>query len=95
MAIYGLLAFIDTPKPQRKGRKRYIAVSFVITVLRALSGSLDVANYFQILFKSTSPVDWQELMLLKFYKGWKHLFASAGVALVLMIGNALLVSVIP
>ena len=45
MALYGLSVFLETPAPQRKGRKRYIAASFAITAFSAVSASLDMAVY--------------------------------------------------
>jgi hypothetical protein len=33
MSLYSLTVFLETPEPQRKGRKRYIVASFMITVL--------------------------------------------------------------
>ena len=95
MALYGLSVFLETPESQRKGRKRYIAVSFLITVLSALTASLDMANYFQALFKSTSPGHWLELMVVKFAEDWKYYLSNTGVGLVIMIGDALLVRVVP
>jgi hypothetical protein len=92
MALYGLSVFLETPEPQRKGRKRYIAASFVITGLRALGGSLDMANYFQVLFKSTSVADWNELFLVNFSGDWKYILSNTVLGLVPMIGDALLVS---
>jgi hypothetical protein len=97
MALYGLLAFVETPEPLRKGRKRYVAVSFVITALSALAASLDMANYFQILFKSTSAADWLERLQLNFYnmKDWKYLLSIAAFGLATTIGDALLVRMVP
>ena len=95
MALYGLSVFLETPKSQRKGQKRYIAASFVMTVLTVLTASLDMANYFQILFKSTSPGHWGELMNTKFVEDWKAFLSSTGLGLVIMIGDALLVRVVP
>ena len=95
MALYGLSVFWETPESQRKGRKRYIATSFVITVLSALTGSLDMANYFQVLFKSTSPSHWQELLIVSYIEDWKSRLSTTGFGLVIMIGDALLVRVVP
>ena len=94
MSFYGLSVFLESPKPQRKGRKRYVAASFVITVLSALNGSLDMANYFQALFKSTSSDRWAELMT-NFMENWKHFLSNTVLGLVIMIGDALLVRVVP
>ena len=95
MALYGLSVFLEAPEPQRKGRKRYIAASFVITVLSALTGSFDMADYFQALFKSTSPGHLAELMDGGVFEDWKYYLGSTGVGLVIMIGDALLVRVVP
>ena len=95
MALYGLSVFLETPESQRKGRKRYIAASLVMTVLRALSGSLDMANYFQPLLKSTSPGHLAEIMNINFYEDWKYFLSITGTGLVIMIGDALLVRVVP
>jgi hypothetical protein len=94
MALYGLSVFLETPEPQKKGRKRYIAASFVITGLRALGGSLDMANYFQVLFNSTSVGHWNELFFVNFSGGWKYIVSNTVLGLVPMIGDALLVSVV-
>jgi hypothetical protein len=92
MALYGLSVFLETSGPQRKGRKRYIVVSFVITTLRALSGSLDMATYFQALFKSTSPTHMLELMHLTLMtNSWKVLLGFTGLGLSISIGELLLV----
>ena len=94
MALYGLSVFLETPGPQRKGRKRYIIASFLITVLSALSASLDMANYFQVLFAATSPTHWRKLMVISFMEGWKRLVGNTAFAFVIMIGDALLVRVV-
>jgi hypothetical protein len=90
MALYGLFVFLETPEPRRRGRKRYIAVSFALTVLRALSGSLDMANLFHTLFKSTSPAHWLVLDL-KANHEWKYLSSLTVLGLAIAIGDALLV----
>jgi MFS family permease len=94
MALYGLSVFLETPKPQRKGRKRYIAASFIITVLSSLAGSLDMANFFQSLFRATSPSHWRELVEAEFYSSWKYLLGYTSAGLYVAIGDALLVSVL-
>ncbi|KAJ2921997.1 hypothetical protein H1R20_g15096, partial [Candolleomyces eurysporus] len=90
MMLYGLSVFLETPELLKKGRKRYIAVSFVITTLSALTASLDMADYFQTLFKSTSLGHWQELFDGS-SKEWRYLASSAGLGLIIMTGDALLV----
>lgn len=95
MALYGLTVFLETPDAQKKGRKRYIAASFIITVLRALSASLDMANFFQTLFKSTSPSQWATLMSTEYYPNWKCYLGNTALGLVPMVGDTLLVRVAP
>ena len=95
MALYALSVFLEIPESQRKGRKRYIAASFVITVLSALTVCLDTANYFQVLFKSTSPGHWLELMAVNYLEDRKSFVSNTGAGVVIMIGDALLVRVVP
>jgi hypothetical protein len=94
MSFYGLTVFLETSEPQRKGRKRYIVASFVMTVLFSLCASLDMADYFQSLFKSTSVSHWDELMQLS-YLGWKYPVSSTAAGLVIAVGDALLVGAVP
>jgi hypothetical protein len=94
MSLYGLTVFLETPEPQRKGRKRYIVASFVITVLFSLMASLDMANYFQPLFKSTSPSHWRELFRL-YSLDWKYFVGYTAAGLFIAIGDALLVGAVP
>ncbi|RXW13393.1 hypothetical protein EST38_g12463 [Candolleomyces aberdarensis] len=49
-----------------------------------------MANYFQVLFESTSPLHWRELMQA-FGENWKYLVSDTVIGLVIMIGDALLV----
>jgi hypothetical protein len=93
MSLYGLTVFLETPKPQRKGRKRYIVASFVITTLFSFA-SLDMANYFQTLFKSTSPSHWRELLRVS-YQDWKYFVGYIAAGLFIAIGDALLVGALP
>ena len=92
MALYGLSVFVETPEQLRKGRKRYIATSFVITCLSALTAALDMSGYFQVLFGSTSPFHWQKLMQIS-HSNWSTLFGDTALSLLVWIGDALLVSV--
>ena len=91
MAIYGLSVFLETPKASRKGRTRYIVVSVIITLLAAFSASLDMAVYFQVLFQATSPTDWQ-MRLQGIALQWRTLLSGVCVAVLVWIGDALLVS---
>jgi hypothetical protein len=93
MSLYGLSVFLETPEHQRKGRKRYIAASFLITVLFSFA-SLDMANYFQTLFKSTSPSHWYELLVLN-TQNWKYRVGHTAAGLFIAVGDALLVGAVP
>jgi hypothetical protein len=90
MSLYVLTVFLETPEPQRKGRKRYIVASFMITVLFSFTASLDMANYFQSLFQSTSPSHWLELSRLKI-QNWKYGVGYTAAGLYIAVGDALLV----
>ncbi|KAJ2917309.1 hypothetical protein MD484_g3096, partial [Candolleomyces efflorescens] len=90
MFLYGLSVFLETPEAQRRGRKRYIATSLAITVLSALTASLDVANYFQVIFKMASIDQWAELLYASFSE-WKFWTSAAAVGFVSFIGEMLLV----
>lgn len=76
--------------PLRRGRKRYIVASFVITVLSSFNASFDMAIYFQTLFKSTSPSHWYRLWQLSFLD-WKFFVSNIAVGLFIGFGDALLV----
>lgn len=94
MALYGLSVFLETSESLRKGRKRYIAASFTITILSCLTASLDVAHHFQIIFEATSPQHWAELMEAN-VKNWKPLLSDTALGIVIWIGDALLVGFYP
>ena len=91
MAVYGLSVFIETPPHLRKGRKRYIVISFLITTLRALTGSLDMAWHFQQLFPATSAIDYYQLMMRN-WRVWYRILSDVSMNLVVLLGEALLVS---
>ncbi|RXW15615.1 hypothetical protein EST38_g10233 [Candolleomyces aberdarensis] len=90
MAFYGLSVFLETPEHLRKGRRRYIATSFTITCLAALTASLDIAEYFQALFSSTSSSHWAELLMLDAQQ-WKKNLSITVLGILVWIGDALMV----
>ena len=92
MALYGLSAFLETSEHLRKGRKRYIVISFVITTLAALSASLDMSWYFQILWSPT-PVQYFSDTLNGSWNNWKPMLSNLAVAIVIFLGDALLVRI--
>lgn len=91
MALYGLSVFLETPQHLRKGRKRYIATSFIITGLSTFTAALDISLYFQVLFEATSPSQWRELLYTS-YSDWKSLVSSTVLGILGWIGDVLLVS---
>ena len=93
MALYGLCVFLETPEHFRTGRKRYIATSIIITVLSILSGSLDMANHFQVLLELNSGRHWLELARQSQSK-WGQRLSSAAIGCLLLIADALLVSIV-
>ncbi|KAJ2924786.1 hypothetical protein H1R20_g12306, partial [Candolleomyces eurysporus] len=90
MAVYGLSVFMETPQHLRKGRRRYIIISFLITTLRALTGSLDMAWHFQQLFTATSTIEYYQLMM-KNWRVWYRILSDVSMNVVVLIGEALLV----
>ena len=84
--------FLETPEHLRRGRKRYIVASFAITCLSTLIASLDIADYFQLLFQSTSPSHWRELRIEN-SQNWKRLLSDTLLGILVRIGDTLLVSV--
>ena len=93
MALYGLSVFLETAAHLRKGRRRYIATSFIITAFSALSASLDMAVYFQVLLNSSSGRHWAQLMEV-YRKSEGQLVSTAAVGCLLLIADALLVSIV-
>jgi hypothetical protein len=92
ISFYCLSVFTETPKSMRRGRGRYIVATFVITALSTLVTSLNAANTFQWLFQSTSGRHWEELGAANVY-AWNALLSNTAVAVVIWIGDALLVSI--
>jgi hypothetical protein len=91
MAFYGFCVFLEAPQHLRKGRKRYIAASFVMTFIVTFAASLDMAETFQELFQSTSPSHWLGLLLLGVLD-WKTKLSHTGQWILVWIGDVLLVS---
>ncbi|RXW13604.1 hypothetical protein EST38_g12252 [Candolleomyces aberdarensis] len=91
MAIYGLSVFLETPKHFRKGRLPYIVVSFIITILTALSASLDGVWIFQHLFQATSGESFYDALLADDDSSWGRVLSLVAFTVVIFIGDALLV----
>ena len=90
MALYGLSVFLETPKELREGRRRYIALSFVFTLLATISASSDMASGFQILFRATTAVDFYKLVA-EMNSFWLRYLTSATIHVAIFVGDALLV----
>ncbi|KAJ2917945.1 hypothetical protein MD484_g2435, partial [Candolleomyces efflorescens] len=89
MALYGLSVFLETPEHLKRGRTRYIVFSFMITALAALSASLDMSWYFEMLW-SPSPVDYFSNTLDGSWNDWKPMLSNVSVAIVIFISDSLL-----
>ncbi|RXW20762.1 hypothetical protein EST38_g5074 [Candolleomyces aberdarensis] len=90
MALYGLSVFLETPKELREGRRRYIVLSFVFTLLASISASADMASVFQILLRATSAVDFYRIVT-EMNSFWLRYFTSVTMAAGIFVGDALLV----
>ena len=91
MALYGLSVFLETPKELRKGRTPYIVISFLISVLSALTASLDVVWIFDQLFGATSGIGFFQNLMTN-AESWERFLSSAAMAVVIFVGDLLLVS---
>ncbi|EAU82939.2 hypothetical protein CC1G_09201 [Coprinopsis cinerea okayama7 len=84
MVLYGLTIFLDTPASLRKGRARYIVLSFIILVLSALAVIFDLFVQFETLYYSGPGIEHARAMSRNF--GHWAVFAKfavtyAGIAL--------------
>lgn len=91
MALYGLSVFLETPRQLRKGRHRYIVISFVITILVTLNGSLETAWFFQQIFTASSGLKFVA-NVNKNSGAWTRMADLSSIALIMFLGDALLVS---
>jgi hypothetical protein len=89
MALYGLSVFLETPKELRKGRRSYIALSFVLTILSALASSLDIAWFFNQVFGASSGIGFFENVNTR---SWERIASTEVWAVVIFLGDFLLVS---
>jgi hypothetical protein len=90
MALYDLSVFTETPKELRRGRTRYIVLSFIITAPKIFQVGLDKSWGFRVLFEAGSPDGWIEMH--QRYREWWVRFASMGAyTAITIIGDGLLV----
>ena len=90
MALYSLSVFLETPKQLRKNRGTYIAVSFALTGMFALTASIDAAWIFELLFQSTSGENFN-VNLGSNLRIWKRFLSVAALNAVIFIGDGVLV----
>lgn len=90
MALYGFSVFCETPRNQRRGRRRYIVISFTIATLSSFSAALDNYWNFKCLLEASSPLEYPKMMA-KYWRTWERLATLLSFAIVTFIGDALLV----
>jgi hypothetical protein len=90
MSIYGLVVFLETPKHLREGRRRYIFISFFITLATILHVSLDVYWIFDMLFHATTPINFLEIAG-DHYRTWGRITTISVLTAVISVGDFLLV----
>ncbi|KAJ2913705.1 hypothetical protein MD484_g6709, partial [Candolleomyces efflorescens] len=90
MAVYGLWIFLETPEHLRKGRKRYIIASLIITSLWVTGAALDISHYFQLLLRSTSSYELLVLMS-RTQNTWSPMLSLVCLGGVLLVADGLLV----
>jgi hypothetical protein len=63
MCFYSLSVFLHTPKERRRGRARFIIISFMIWILYTFMTGLEASTDFEVLFNSEgtgiSYLNWQ------------------------------------
>lgn len=90
MAVYGLSVFMETPKPLRKGRTRYIVISFTLLGLVALSTILDAFEIFEWTFEATSPIGYLRIVQTNM-RSWQRYLSLVCIIIQVTIGDLLLV----
>lgn len=93
MAIYGLSVFLETPKPERKGRVLYIVLSFIIMTLSAFCTALNTALIYHNLLEARSGIGFILVVQRDMASGLPLLILSnCSLRFLVMIGDALMVS---
>ena len=90
MAIYGLSVFLETPKDLRKGRTRYIVISFLLAGIDTFGASLNSYEIFKCLFEATSAVGYLD-MVDQNIRTWPRYVSLVTIILTILIGDLLLV----
>ncbi|KAJ2912618.1 hypothetical protein MD484_g7796, partial [Candolleomyces efflorescens] len=92
MAVYGLIVFLETPKPDRTGRAFYIAVSFIITALSALCAALNAVLVYDNLMKAQSGTDYAITLLEQTGSGYPlRILSNCVLRSFISVGDALMV----
>ena len=91
MTLYGFSIFLETPLEQRKGRTRYIMISFLITLLSTLSACLDSAWLFKHVLRVESGIEFGGTLPEASHE-WERYFSMGVTTAVMFVGDALLVS---
>jgi hypothetical protein len=94
MASYGLYAFLEAPKHQRKGRTLYIVASFAITAVSALCASVDATRMFRSLFEARSGFEYY-VVIRQREAGSRaplYLLGNSSLRVLILIGDSLMVS---
>jgi hypothetical protein len=90
MAVYGLSVFLETPEDLRKGRIRYIVISFLLVFSDCLGASLDCYVVFKCLFEATSAVGYLD-MVDQNTRSWVRFVSAASAIFTILLGDVLLV----
>ena len=91
MCIYGLSTYMETPAEMKKGRKPYIAISFVIFALYFVAQCIETSGIYETLYKATNGVDVRQVGLRVYELSWKGPVSRILMSLVLLLGDGLLV----
>lgn len=91
MALYGLSVFLETPKELRRGRRRYIIMSFLLTAFSTLASSLDIAWFFNQVFGATSGAA-AFRMMMRNDRRWERILSTSSFVVIIFLGGVMMVS---
>ncbi|KAF6756297.1 hypothetical protein DFP72DRAFT_1066659 [Ephemerocybe angulata] len=66
MCIYGLVAFLEIPRAERRGRVRYIIISWTLFTLLTFDTFTNVSSFYRAVFYSKSPEDFASQRMKEF-----------------------------
>lgn len=70
MVTYGIAVFLETPRPERKGRRRYMVISLLLFIIPTLGAMTMFYRYFTMWWDAQSAIDYGRR------RGWQLLWAS-------------------